>query len=128
MESAYPSPDDVAAFVDAAVRQRVRFKATAGLHHPIRHFNAAAGVKMHGFLNLLFASVFATVGTDEQTLTACIADEDPQRFQFDAAGLRWHGASASTAHIEAARREAFAGYGSCSFSEPVEDLQALGLL
>ena len=59
---------------------------------------------------------------------AIVAEEDPDAFTVDADGLAVHGHRADAATIEAARAELFAAYGSCSFSEPVEDLISLGVL
>jgi hypothetical protein len=123
---AFPPVEAVAAFVLACRDAGVRFKATAGLHHPIRHIDAATGFHMHGFLNLLAAAVFAHMGEDD--LVPLLAEEDPAAFAVDAGGLEVHGRRADAEAIEAARAELFVAYGSCSFSEPVEDLTALGIL
>ena len=123
---AFPGVEAVAAFVLACRDAGVQFKATAGLHHPIRHVDPATGFHMHGFLNLLAAAVFAHMGEDD--LVPVLAEEDPAAFAVDAGGLEVHGRRAGAAAIEAARAELFVAYGSCSFSEPVEDLTALGIL
>src|SRR5262249_38876805 len=59
---AFPSPADVARFLSACIAARVPFKATAGLHHPVRGEHAltyapdsAVGI-MHGFLNVFVAA------------------------------------------------------------------------
>jgi hypothetical protein len=119
----FPSVEEVAAFVAACRDEGVRFKATAGLHHAIRTPEA------HGFLNLLAAAVFAHAdGLGEDELAALLAEEDPAAFAVVADGLAAHGHHAGAAAIAAARAELFTAYGSCSFSEPVEDLTALGIL
>jgi hypothetical protein len=126
---AFPPPEAVAAFVAACRDAGVPFKATAGLHHPIRHVEAGTGFHMHGFLNLLAAAVFAHADRlGEDDLTALLAEEDPAAFTVDAEGLAIHGHRADAAAIAATRAELFTAYGSCSFSEPVEDLKLLGLL
>jgi hypothetical protein len=118
-----PPVEAVAAFVAACRDARVRFKATAGLHHPIREG------ERHGFLNLLAAAVFAHAeGLGEEELTALLAEEDPAAFALDPDRLQVHGHRAGPAEIAAARAELFVAYGSCSFDEPVEDLTALGIL
>jgi hypothetical protein len=126
---AFPPVEAVAAFIAACRDAGVRFKATAGLHHPIRHVEQRTGFHMHGFLNLLAAAVFAHAeGLGEPELAALLAEEDPDAFAVGAEGLTVHGHHAGAAAIEAARAELFTAYGSCSFSEPVEDLKALGVL
>jgi hypothetical protein len=112
-----PSVDEVAAFIATCRDAGVPFKATAGLHHPIRSGDR------HGFLNLLAAAVLAHGDTE-----AIVAEEDPDAFALDADGLAVHGHHADRAAIETARAELFTAYGSCSFTEPVEDLIALGVL
>jgi hypothetical protein len=126
---AFPSVEGVAAFVADCRDAGVRFKATAGLHHPVRHVDPETGFHMHGFLNLLAAAVFAHAGgLGEGELAALLAEEDPSAFAVDADGLAVHGRQADAATIAAARRELFAAYGSCSFTEPVDDLTELGVL
>jgi hypothetical protein len=123
--SAYPSPQTVARFIKESARAHLRFKATAGLHHPVRHFNRQAGTTMHGFLNLLAAAAFA--GEDARVVEAIVAEEDAAAFSL-ADELRWRDLHADAAAVAAMRRDRFIGYGSCSFDEPVEDLRALGML
>jgi hypothetical protein len=112
-----PSVGEVAAFIAACRDAGVPFKATAGLHHPIRSGDR------HGFLNLLAAAVFA-----DGDLEAIVAEEDPAAFSLDAQGFAVHGHHADAATIAEARSELFIAYGSCSFDEPVQDLIALGVL
>jgi hypothetical protein len=126
---AFPPVEAVAAFVAACRDAGVPFKATAGLHHPIRHVDTSTGFVMHGFLNLLAAAVFAHADRlGETQIAALLAEEDPDAFAVAPDGLAVHGRFAGADAITAARRELFVAYGSCSFSEPVEDLQALGVL
>ena len=124
---AFPSVREVAAFVRAAHGAGVSFKATAGLHHPVRHVDPATGFPMHGFLNLLAAAALAP-GLDIATLDGAVAEEDPAAFVFDDRGFAWREHHVSIADLEKARKHAFVGYGSCSFAEPVDDLIALNVL
>jgi hypothetical protein len=127
--SAFPSPEFVA-FVLATCRTRgVPLKFTAGLHHPLRHFDPGLRTHIHGFLNILVAGVLAHCRRiDEDTLREIIIDENPGDFVFDAGGLRWKKWSASVTEIQGARRMLVRSFGSCSFDEPREDLRNLGLL
>jgi hypothetical protein len=92
------------------------FKATAGLHHALR------GDAEHGFLNLLAAAVFA--GDEEQVLAAT----DAGHFVLDSSAFRWRDRSAPAARLALVRRGLFRSIGSCSFFEPVEELEELGVL
>jgi len=117
LPEAFPSVSEVAAFIAQTSAAGVAFKATAGLHHPVRHFNAAASVTMHGFLNLLVAAV-AAPRADVAALERIIAEEDPAALIS---------ALDDTAAVRSARAR-FVSYGSCSFDEPVDDLRALRIL
>lgn len=63
--NAFPSSETVANFITECARHDVAFKATAGLHHPVRCVkpltyepNAPTGT-MHGFLNVFLAAMAA---------------------------------------------------------------------
>lgn len=127
---AIPSPAAVAAFIVACADRRLPFKATAGLHHPIRAQQAltyapdAPRAVMHGFLNVLLASAFAWQG--ERNIEPIVAEMDASAFAFgDCAS--WRDKSISLEHIRDARLNFMHSIGSCSFDEPVQDLKALGL-
>jgi hypothetical protein len=124
---AFPSIASVAEFVAAAARHGVAFKATAGLHHPVRHVDAATGFTMHGFFNLLVAAALAS-DVSATDLAAVVGEEDPQAFSFDRTALRWRDRRVDIGELGRMRANAFHGYGSCSVQEPVDDLIALGVL
>jgi hypothetical protein len=110
-----PPVEEVAAFIRGCRRHNIVFKATAGLHHA---YPTAQGE--HGFLNLLAAAVF---GDEEEALRA-----EPGAFELDELSFRWQGRVAEAAELALVRRSLFHSIGSCSFFEPVEELQALGIL
>jgi hypothetical protein len=112
--SVVPSVPALAEFVQSCRRLEVPFKATAGLHHPLRHGHD------HGFLNLLAAAVF---GDEEEAL----ADEDPGSFALSAESFRWRERTAGGSELARAR-ELFVSFGTCSAQEPIDGLQALGML
>jgi hypothetical protein len=120
---AVPSVEQVALVISACREAGCVFKATAGLHHPVRRGSE------HGFLNLLAAVVVAHEGGRPATeLEPVLAEEDRAAFTVEPGGLAVDGRRAGGAQIAAARRELFAGFGSCSWREPVEDLRELGIL
>jgi hypothetical protein len=112
--SVLPTVPGLAEFVQACRRLEVPFKATAGLHEPLRHGDE------HGFLNLLAAVVF---GDEEEAL----ADEAAESFDVSAETFRWRDRTADAYEIARAR-ELFVSFGSCSAQEPIDGLQALGML
>jgi len=107
--------EPLARFVRACRERQLVFKATAGLHHALRSDGE------HGFLNLLAAAVFG----DEE---AALAESDPEAFALDADSFSWRGEQARSAELVQARHERLHSIGSCSFFEPVEELEKLGIL
>jgi hypothetical protein len=127
--AAVPSAAQVAAAICLARDAGVFWKATAGLHHPLRHFDEALGAPMHGFLNLAVAAVLADVhGLTETQLRDLLEDEDAAHFGFRDDELDWRHLSASHEQVAAARRRSLVSMGSCSFEEPTRDLQSQGWL
>jgi hypothetical protein len=126
---ATPSAEDLAAFVVATHAHDVPWKATAGLHHPVRgRHGVAGGVVPHGFLNLFVAGAALHAGALEASRVAdVIAEEDPRAFVVDPAHVSWREVRLEPEQIAAARERCVA-FGSCSFDEPVNDLRELGIL
>jgi hypothetical protein len=128
------SSDALADFLSEAASRRVAFKATAGLHHPIRSprpLTYAADspcATMHGFVNVFVAAAFAWQGAQHDVLLDVLNDEDAGAFQFEDDGLRWRSRGIATAEVQCARRDFAHSFGSCSFTEPVADLRLLGWL
>lgn len=126
--AAFPSPEVLARFLAECRDRRIPVKATAGLHHPIRHVDPVTGFTHHGFLNLLAALALAYQGAQVSLLAEVLGDDDGTAFTLDVRGLSWRSHTVDAVALAGVRRELFAGYGSCSFDEPVTDLSALGML
>ncbi|WP_205650486.1 hypothetical protein [Actinoplanes solisilvae] len=105
----FPSPDELAATIRACLDRGLAFKCTAGLHHAVRHVDPATGFEHHGFLNVLLAA-------------ADPADAPAHLRRTDGPGI------ASDVRNHARARAAFTSFGTCSVTEPVDDLINLGLL
>jgi len=131
---AIPGPAPLARFLEACARVRVAFKATAGLHHPVRaehpltYERGAPRATMHGFLNVFTAAGLARAGLDATALEAVLRETDPSAFRLDDSGLAWRDRRLDPASLAALRRDFAASFGSCSFAEPVADLRALGAI
>jgi hypothetical protein len=123
--AAFPTPEQLAFTIVACRDRRVPLKFTAGLHHPIRHFDAGLRTPIHGFLNVFGAGVLAHArDLIEAEVQVVIEDEDASAFQFDGKGFRWRDLYTTVEEIALARRQVVS-FGSCSFDEPREDLRAL---
>jgi hypothetical protein len=110
-----PSAEELADFIRGCRSRGLVFKATAGLHHA---YPTESGE--HGFLNLLAATVF---GNEEEALR-----ERPPAFTLDAASFRWRDQEALPTRLADVRASLFHSIGTCSFFEPVEELEQLGIL
>jgi hypothetical protein len=131
---AIPSTETIADFLWRAAERRLPFKATAGLHHPIRslrpltYADDSPRAPMHGFINVFAAAAFAWHGGDRELLTAVLGEEDPRAFEFADDEMRWRGNRLTAAQIQESRRDFAHSVGSCSFEEPIADLRELGYL
>jgi hypothetical protein len=127
--SSIPDPASLAQFIWTANALRLPFKATAGLHHPLRHDDRSVGATVHGFLNVIGGAVLTRArGLDLRSLEQLILDCDAANFQLDEERFAWSGIGADAAEIGDARANFVRGYGSCSLVEPVDDLRALAML
>lgn len=119
--AAAPTDLQLAQFVVECSAAGTPFKATAGLHHAIRH-TQQDGLERHGFLNLLHACALAQrAGTDARAVAGALAERD--------AAVVVAGISALTlAEATRVRTDLLVGFGCCAPGEPIEDLSALGLL
>jgi hypothetical protein len=127
---AFPSVQQVADVIQACGAADLPLKFTAGLHHPLRRFDATVQATMHGFINVFAACVLdALHGVDEKTLIEILQEEDPARFRWEDEQFTWAGQlSAPTEQIAVVRHRLAISFGSCSFDEPRDDLRALGWL
>lgn len=120
MEAAlFPSPEELADVIVAAVAHGVPFKLTAGLHEAVRYTDTATGFTHHGFLNIARAVDAAqhaggnADGRDEVLSALRQTDAGPLTAWAAAGDTRW--------------RTAFLSFGTCSIAEPLESLAGLGL-
>ncbi len=111
---AFPNATTLAGWIDAALDRETPFKCTAGLHNAVRH-TGEDGFEHHGFLNVLVATRRAFDGATADEVVATLEEREPAVLVAEADELgrarRW-----------------FTSFGSCSVSEPLDDLIALGLL
>ena len=130
----FPAPQKVVEFIRLCAAAKVPFKATAGLHHPLRSVHrftyqaeSPSGI-MHGFLNLFLAAAFLRAGMEPGLARQVLEEQSADAFHFDSDGAIWREHRLSVRDIAAAREDFAISFGSCSFTEPIDDLRALHLL
>ncbi len=132
---AFPPIEKITRFMRICLAANVPFKCTAGLHHPLRclkpltyETNAPTG-KMNGFLNVFLAAAFLQQGYEPRLIHKLLKDERADNFQFREDGVLWRQEYfVHLGQLKALRDRSVISFGSCSFTEPIEDLQELGLL
>lgn len=106
-------------------RRNLPFKATGGLHHPFRNTRKSHDL---GFLNLTAAlrlqSALGIVALPRHRLLECLETEDSAAYDFSD-GLRWKEFSIAPEELRSAISRVPFTIGSCSLSEPDEDLRRL---
>lgn len=131
---AFPDAARLAEFIVVCAAHDVTFKATAGLHHalrgsyPLTYDPASERGTMFGFLNVFVAALLARGGADAPTVRMALEERDASAFAFDGAGVTWRGRTMPAEAVRAMRTRTATSFGSCSFTEPISDLTALGLL
>jgi hypothetical protein len=122
----FPPLNTVARAILLSRSARIPLKFTAGLHHPIRHWDEGLQTAMHGFINVLLGGILAHAHKlSSVELTKILEEQDPTRFWFHETDLGWGGLTVSVKATEEFR-QSITGFGSCSVEEPWDDLQALG--
>jgi hypothetical protein len=128
---AFPAARDLLAFLVACETEGVAFKATAGLHHPVRgpykltyDPNAASGT-MYGFLNVFLAAALLRQRVAEPIVLEALQESDAAAFEFSNEGIKWRDHRVSASELRAVRTGLAISFGSCSFREPVDELTQL---
>jgi hypothetical protein len=133
-QSAFPETGDLLRFLRETVRMAVPFKATAGLHHPLRaeypltYDEGSPSGTMFGFLNLMLAVASLRSGMGEAEVGRLLEEGDPGALQADDSGISWRDRRLDLEALSDARRLGMISFGSCSFTEPIADLESLHLL
>lgn len=125
---AFPTAESIIDFISACHAHGVPFKATAGLHHPIRgeyrytyDVDSASGV-MYGFVNVFVAAALIAAGEDEDVALAVLEETNPSAFEFHDDYLQWRDKRINAEQLATVRERNAISFGSCSFSEPINEL------
>lgn len=124
----FPSPRDLSTFMHECLSLDLRFKLTAGMHHPIRHRDQIIGAHQHGFLNVATAAALAEeYDFTREQMESVLANENPTSFIFGPDTMFYEDLEIDAAAIED-MRTLFVSYGSCSVNDPLLGLAKLGLI
>ena len=130
---AFPPAGALARFLGGCASRAVPFKATAGLHHPVRgsyrltYEPQSPAAVMHGFVNLLVASGLLAAGRiADADAIAILETTDASAFRMEDEGIRWGDHLLDIEQCLVTRAHVLRSVGSCSFEDAVADLTALG--
>ena len=132
--NAFPPATRLVRVMRACIDAGVAFKATAGLHHPIRgpyrltYADGAATAVMYGYLNLFLTAAFLADGMSDEDAIALLGETDAAAFALLPGAIRWRGHTIGGDALRAARERVATSFGSCSFREPVDELRELAAL
>jgi len=130
---AFPSIAAVARTLESLIRAGLAFKATAGLHHPIRSRHPFTYAQdsplgmMHGFINLIGGTTLLHFGASAADAQRVLDEQNPKAWNVTPQSLEWRSYRWTTDQLSGIRQK-FVSFGSCSFEEPIRDLEALGWL
>jgi len=134
-EDLIPPAEAVAEFVANCAAADVAFKATAGLHHPVRaeypltYEAGCARGTMHGFLNVFMASAFIRTGAmDAEGSERVLSETDASAFQLGETHASWRGKAIEIARLASVRERFAISFAFPRQDEPVADLRSLGMM
>jgi hypothetical protein len=126
---AFPSDEHLAAFMVQCRDARLPWKATAGLHHPLRQWDEGLQVLTHGFLNVFGAGLLSYAHPlREEQLVEILRDRQGAQFWFQNDRFGWKNWGCALREVKELRRRWLPSFGSCSVEEPHADLVALGMV
>lgn len=131
---AFPSTDAIIKFMRICIAANVPFKATAGLHHPLRCVKPLTYEPeppigaMNGFLNLFLSACILRQDLNNATVHRLMNDPEAASFSFGEDEITWGNQTVPLQTLSLTRMKNALSFGSCSFLEPIEDLQEIGLM
>lgn len=124
---AFPEPEHILRFLHACISNGVAYKATAGLHHPLRgeyrltYATDSDQGWMYGYLNLLLASALLQTEAAHHDVLAALVEHDPSAIKFSQQTLNWRNWQFEADDVQAVRQSGLIAFGSCSFEEPINE-------
>jgi hypothetical protein len=120
---AFPTVDNIIAFLRCCLVHDLTAKATAGLHHAVRglykltYATDSPSGSMYGYLNLFLAAA------------RMLEESDPAALEFTEQDVTWRSpggpVSLDRQVLQRTREQVLVSFGSCSFTEPVDEFRGL---
>ena len=129
---AFPASSDLLRFLRACVAAGVPFKATAGLHHPLRaeyrltYASDSPRGTMFGFLNVFLTAAFLRNGLRADDALQLLEERSAAALRFGNDAIEWRGHRLDRAAVDGVRATGIVAFGSCSFDEPIEEARERG--
>lgn len=127
-----PSPATVATFLSVCRSCDLPYKLTAGLHHawtgdyPLTYDARSASARFFGFIPVCVAALL--IESDPAATAAAtevLTEPGAGHIRLDQDGIKWKQHRWTTADCRHLRSARLLGVGSCSFEEPLADIQAM---
>lgn len=131
----FPSAEVIIGFLRAVIANGVIAKATAGLHHPLRgeyrltYDDGAPVGRMFGYLNVFLAAAMLSQRGEPSEAARLLNESDASTLSIDEYQVTWrdgqHEVVLDRALLQRVRESVMVSFGSCSFTEPVDETRAL---
>ncbi|MES2522386.1 MAG: hypothetical protein V4617_06800 [Gemmatimonadota bacterium] len=135
---AFPTSEAIVTFLQSCIAHSVVAKATAGLHHtlcgyyPLQYDDESPTSAMYGFLNVFLTAALLAKGGTRPDALLLLDENNPKAFELNDLSVGWRGPEGTVvfdrALLQQVRQGLLVSFGSCSFTEPVQESRALGLL
>ena len=135
---AFPRAESIVAFLQSCLAHRVPAKATAGLHHVMRgsyqlqNDDPLSMCPMYGFLNLLLAAAVLAQGGSAASAVQLLRELNATSIEINDLHVRWRAPGTDCSFdrvlLQRVRQTVLTSFGSCSFTEPVDEWRALGFM
>ena len=80
---------------------------------------------MFGYLNVFVTAAFMRTGLTDTEAERVLNERDRAAFDISGGGIAWGGHTLTVDDLRRVRDEFAVSFGSCSFREPVDELQAI---
>ena len=136
--NAFPNTDDIVRFLRLCLTYEVTAKATAGLHHPLcgayrlTYDDDAPTGRMFGYLNVFLTAALLAQGADAALAAQLLNETNPLTLVATEERVLWHHDGHTTEFerelLLRTRDHVLVSFGSCSFTEPIDEARAIGWL